>query len=163
MDVARGSDCGPVSIPTLHPLHRRSPARRAAALREADLVLVAECDVPWIPRAVAPAEGAVVVHLDPEPLKATMPLWAFPIDHALQADGATALAQLVQVLERRAAEDPLARGCAELVDTGGVGAVAEPPGLGALPEDPGSGSSRPTSSPRSTRCCATRTSWWRRR
>ena len=101
--VIRGADTGPVNIPTLHPLHRRAPAATGAAIRDADVILIVECDVPFIPRAVRLDEDATVVHIDPDPLKTTMPLWAFPIDLSVHADGPTALGQLVDELELLAA------------------------------------------------------------
>jgi len=105
--VVRGADCGPVSIPTLHPLHRRGTAASVAAIRSADLVLIVECDVPYVPRAVRPADAATVVHIDPDPLKTSMPLWAFPVDLAVQADGPVALAQIVDQIELLAANSPM--------------------------------------------------------
>ena len=106
MSVIRGVDTGPVSIPTMHPLHRRNAANTSEAIRTADLVLIAECDVPFIPRTVQPALGATVVHIDPEPLKVTMPLWAFPIDIAITADAPTALRQLVRVVDSLRSNSP---------------------------------------------------------
>ena len=99
MTVVRGVDTGPASVPTLHPLHRRAPSASSAAIRDADLVLIVECDVPFIPRSVQTAQDAIVVHIDPEPLKVTMPLWAFPIDLSVTADGPTALRQLVGAVD----------------------------------------------------------------
>lgn len=132
MEVIRGADCGPVSIPTLHRLHRRTPGRSAAAFRGADVILIAECDVPWIPTLVQPAANAKVVLIDPEPLHPTMPLWAFPIDLSVQADGPTAINQLVRALEARAAASPelAARWSARA-----AAAVAEP-APGGVPADP---------------------------
>jgi len=132
MEVVRGADTGPLSIATLHPLHRRSPAAKAAALRTADVVLVVECDVPWIPRFVQPAAAATVVYVDPEPLHETMPLWAFPVDHSVRADGPTAVTQLVEALARRAADDP---DLAERWAARAAAAVPDPPPE-AAPADP---------------------------
>jgi acetolactate synthase I/II/III large subunit len=82
-----------VNVPTSHPM-RAGPASTAALIAGADLIVVIDCDVPWIPREVTPAEGATVVQIDADPVKADMPLWAFPVDIAITADGATATAQL---------------------------------------------------------------------
>jgi acetolactate synthase-1/2/3 large subunit len=98
--VVRGADNGPVSIPTLHPMHLRSPGTVVPAIRDADLILIVECDVPYIPRVVKPNPEATVVHIDPDPLKLTMPLWSYPVDIGIQADGPTAIEQLVVELER---------------------------------------------------------------
>lgn len=99
MPVVRGADLGPVSIPTLHPLHIRDPRKKARAIAEADVILLAECDVPWVPKTVRPSHDATVVHVDPDPNKAAMPMWSFPTQRSVQADGPTAIAQLVEALE----------------------------------------------------------------
>lgn len=98
MIVIRGADGGPVSIPTLHPLHRRAPRETAVAIRESDLVIIVETEVPYIPRAISPSESAQVIHIDPDPLKFTMPLWSFAVDQAICADGPVALGQLVKAI-----------------------------------------------------------------
>ena len=47
------------------------------ALGDADLVLVIDSDVPWIPTVSHPAASARVHHIDVDPLKSNMPLWCF--------------------------------------------------------------------------------------
>lgn len=132
MLVIRGVDTGPVSIPTLHPMHRRSPASTAKAIREADLIVIAECDVPFIPRATTIAESATVVHIDPDPLKVSMPLWAFPVDVAITADGPTALRQLVRAVDAlRSSSTEIATRFSQRFDAEGGG---EP--LPARPDSP---------------------------
>jgi acetolactate synthase-1/2/3 large subunit len=118
-------------------MHLRSPAASTAALREADLVLIVECDVPFIPRSVQPNSAATVVHIDGDPLKVTMPLWAFPVDIALQADGPTALGQLADAIEELRASSPeTARRFDDRVESAGAG---EPLGAAQLLEDDGIG------------------------
>ena len=68
--------------------------RQNPALAEADLVLVIDSDVPWIPTVNRPADDALIIHLDVDPLKQAMPLWYIGARHSHQADAATALAQL---------------------------------------------------------------------
>lgn len=65
-----------------------------AALAEADVVLVLDSDVPWIPAVSRPRAGAKIYHIDVDPLKEQMPLWYFPIQHSFCADAATALRQI---------------------------------------------------------------------
>lgn len=67
---------------------------RNAALEEADVVLVLDSDVPWIPTITKPAASAKIYHIDVDPLKGQMPLWYFPMQHSFQADAATALRQI---------------------------------------------------------------------
>lgn len=65
-----------------------------AALAEADVVLVLDSDVPWIPAVSKPRAGAKIYHIDVDPLKEQMPLWYFPIQRSFRADAATALKQI---------------------------------------------------------------------
>lgn len=68
--------------------------RQNAALAEADLVLVIDSDVPWIPLINHPGESAQIIHIDVDPLKQQMPLWYIHAQQAYRADAATALRQL---------------------------------------------------------------------
>ena len=81
------------------------------ALAEADVVLVVDSDVPWIPMVNAPSPQAAVFHIDVDPLKASIPLWYLKARRSIRADAALALGQLraalsgldrARVSERRA-------------------------------------------------------------
>ncbi|MBI3091330.1 MAG: thiamine pyrophosphate-requiring protein [Candidatus Tectomicrobia bacterium] len=63
-------------------------------LRNADVVLVIDSDVPWIPQIAQPAPTAKVIYIDIDPLKDDVPLWSFPADVHLHADSAKAIPQL---------------------------------------------------------------------
>lgn len=65
-----------------------------AALEEADVVLVLDSDVPWIPTVTRPSPAAKIYHIDVDPLKQQMPLWHFPMRNSYRADAATALRQI---------------------------------------------------------------------
>jgi acetolactate synthase-1/2/3 large subunit len=54
-----------------------------ALLKDADVVLVVDCDVPWIPREGQPRPEAKVIHIGPDPLFARYPLRGFRTDLAL--------------------------------------------------------------------------------
>lgn len=69
-----------------------------AALASADVVLVIDSDVPWIPTVSRPAADAAILHIDIDPLKERMPLWHIPARASFRADAATALAQLDDAL-----------------------------------------------------------------
>src|SRR5258706_1328190 len=56
-----------------------------ALLREADAVLVVECDVPWIPREAQPRDDAPVIQLGIDPLYARYPIRGFRADLAVPA------------------------------------------------------------------------------
>lgn len=75
-----------------------------AALAEADVVLVLDSDVPWIPTVNRPAERAVIFHIDVDPLKQQMPLWSFAPHASFRADACTALQQLNAALTRVAVD-----------------------------------------------------------
>lgn len=72
-----------------------------AALAEADLVLVLDCDVPWIPLFNRPSDKAKIVHIDIDPIKESMPLWYIPAAQVFRADCETALKQISARLESR--------------------------------------------------------------
>jgi acetolactate synthase-1/2/3 large subunit len=68
--------------------------RQNPDLAAADLVLVLDSDVPWIPLINRPGSGAKIIHIDVDPLKEQMPLWYMGATRAFRADTATALAQI---------------------------------------------------------------------
>jgi len=70
------------------------------ALAEADVVLVLDSDVPWIPTISRPNRRAKVHHIDVDPLKQGMPLWGVETVRSFQADAFTALRQLNAALDR---------------------------------------------------------------
>jgi len=90
-----------VNIASDHPLAWLRPEEATSLLARADLVLVVEADVPWIPRQTQLAPHARVVQIDPDPVHASMPLWTYPLDVSATADGAVALEQLADALAVR--------------------------------------------------------------
>jgi len=69
------------------------------ALAAADVILVIDSDVPWIPSLWAPQENTVIHHLDLDPLKVQMPLAAVAARNAYQVDAECALRQIHKSLE----------------------------------------------------------------
>ncbi|HWA38215.1 MAG TPA: thiamine pyrophosphate-requiring protein [Burkholderiales bacterium] len=86
------------SLPTEHPMHAGYDP--APYLRDADLVLVLECDVPWIPEHFQPPAQAKVVHLGADPLYARYPLRGFRSDLTIAGDAAAILEGLCAPSER---------------------------------------------------------------
>ena len=83
-----------MNFPTDDPLYQGNQwnePRQNPALAEADVVLVIDSDVPWIPTVSRPAAGARIFHIDVDPLKEQMPLWYIGARRTLRADAATAL------------------------------------------------------------------------
>jgi acetolactate synthase-1/2/3 large subunit len=70
-----------LALSTEHPMHCGWDAQ--PLLKEADLVLVVDCDVPWIPKEGGPKRDARVIHVGPDPLFARYPLRGFRTDLAL--------------------------------------------------------------------------------
>jgi acetolactate synthase I/II/III large subunit len=97
---------GPVNLPTRHPMNVASRPEAAAAISAADVILLVESDVPWLPATVTLRPDVQVFHVDPDPSKASMPLWSYPVDVAVQADGPAALAAIAAELRRLADEQP---------------------------------------------------------
>ncbi|GGK88667.1 acetolactate synthase I/II/III large subunit [Sphaerisporangium melleum] len=93
------AESGCVSISTSHPMNLLPAADAQRAVEEADLIIAVDADAPWIPRFTRPREDATIVHIDLDPLKTSMPMWTFPVDVAVTADGPTALGQIADRLE----------------------------------------------------------------
>src|SRR4029450_12156904 len=60
-------------------------------VESADLILVLDQDVPYIPTQVTPRPGTTVVQIDVDPVKERIPLWSFPVSIPIRADTSRAL------------------------------------------------------------------------
>jgi acetolactate synthase-1/2/3 large subunit len=85
-----------LALSTEHPMHCGWDPN--ALLKDADVVLVVDCDVPWIPKEGGPRADAKVIHIGPDPLFARYPLRGFRTDLALTG----AVAPTLQALWRSA-------------------------------------------------------------
>jgi acetolactate synthase-1/2/3 large subunit len=85
-----------LALSTEHPMHCGWDPH--ALLKEADVVLVVDCDVPWIPKEGKPKAEAKVVHIGTDPLFARYPLRGFRADLSLTG----AVAPTLQALWRSA-------------------------------------------------------------
>lgn len=81
-----------VSLPSTHPMHAGYDP--APLLEGADLVIVVDSAVPWIPGKVRPRADAKVVHIGVDPLFQRMPIRGFECDLAITAGAASALRAL---------------------------------------------------------------------
>lgn len=91
-----------VNFPTDDPLYQGNQwneQRQNPVLAEADVILVVDSDVPWIPTINRPSVGARIIHIDTDPLKEQMPLWYIGARHIYRADAATALRQINEQLD----------------------------------------------------------------
>jgi acetolactate synthase-1/2/3 large subunit len=122
-----------VNFPASHSLYLGNQwnlPKQNAALAEADVILVIDSDVPWIPTVSRPVEDAVIFHIDIDPLKQQMPLWYIAATR-FRADAATALRQLNRFVAGRMPDEAAARRArfAELHEARAVAlAGAETPG-----------------------------------
>jgi acetolactate synthase I/II/III large subunit len=85
-----------LALSTEHPMHCGWDPH--GLLKEADVVLVVDCDVPWIPREGGPRPDARIIHIGPDPLFARYPLRGFRTDLALTG----AVAPTLDALRQRA-------------------------------------------------------------
>jgi acetolactate synthase-1/2/3 large subunit len=85
-----------VSLPVDHPMHAGFDP--GPALAEADLVLVADALIPWVPKRHPLPAGCRVIQLGADPLFAATPVRGFPCDLALAGDVAATLGLLGQAL-----------------------------------------------------------------
>ncbi|KAB8231620.1 putative thiamine pyrophosphate enzyme [Aspergillus alliaceus] len=74
------------------------------AVCEADVILILDCDVPWIPNAGKPRKGTTIFHLDVDPLKQQMPLFAINTTRRLKVSCEVALWQLNAFIDSQSIE-----------------------------------------------------------
>jgi acetolactate synthase-1/2/3 large subunit len=86
-----------MNFPSDHPCYTGQQGNEKVqnpSLAEADLVLVLDSDVPWIPAINRPSDTAKICHIDVDPIKERTPLWYIPAAQVFRADCATALRQI---------------------------------------------------------------------
>lgn len=91
-----------MNFPANHPLHVGyvwHQQEQNRLLAEADVVLIVDSDVPWIPLVNKPAETCKVFYIDIDPLKEKTPLWYIPSYGFFRADSFVALKQLNEYLD----------------------------------------------------------------
>jgi acetolactate synthase-1/2/3 large subunit len=89
-----------LALSTEHPMHCGWDPH--PFLKDADVVLVVECDVPWIPKEGKPRADAKVIHIGPDPLFAGYPLRGFRADIALTGAVAPTLQALWRAAQKQA-------------------------------------------------------------
>ena len=90
-----------------HPMFQGSAA--GPLLAEADLVIVIDTDVPWIPSKEAPASDARIVQIGEDPLHARLPMRGFPSDLTITATNLSVLEALEGALATRTTPHVAAR------------------------------------------------------
>lgn len=90
-----------MNFPADNPLHcgyKWNEDQQHPILEEADLVIVIDSDVPWIPIKNKPSKNATIYYIDSDPLKEEMPLWYIPSKRFYRADSYIVLEQLNEQL-----------------------------------------------------------------
>lgn len=87
-----GSD---LCFPFSHPASQGFRLGTDECTQDADMVLLLDCDVPWIPSKNPPPKNARIYHIDIDPLNQQIPVSFFPAHGRWRADCYTALNQLV--------------------------------------------------------------------
>jgi acetolactate synthase I/II/III large subunit len=93
-------------MPTAMSISRASPCfggfDPAKGLAGADLCLLLDVDVPWLPKFVQPDAGTRFIHIDVDALKKDFPMWGFATDLRLQADCGAALRDILEAVRTQA-------------------------------------------------------------
>jgi acetolactate synthase-1/2/3 large subunit len=76
----------------------------SALVANADLGLLIDTDVPFVPQALKAADALRWIQIDIDPLKADIPMWGFATDLRIQGDSAIILQQVLDIVEARADE-----------------------------------------------------------
>ncbi|ERS97298.1 hypothetical protein HMPREF1624_06630 [Sporothrix schenckii ATCC 58251] len=75
------------------------------AIRTADVIVVVDCDVPWIHKLCQPKADARVFHIDCDPLKKMMPVFYIAAEQRFQADSLLSIQQLNEHFKTRPVAD----------------------------------------------------------
>lgn len=68
----------------------------------ADVGLLLDVDVPWLPKFVQISSQTRWTHIDVDPIKKDFPMWGFATDMRVQADCATVLRQVAKIVRAKA-------------------------------------------------------------
>jgi len=101
-----------MNFPTENPLHQgfqyNDPTNpmapdpvAAGLLTQADVILVIDCPVPWVPSlGPRPNDKAWVVHIGSDPLFSRYPVWGFPASQAIAANSEETVRQLTAAVRK---------------------------------------------------------------
>ena len=73
-----------------------------AAVAAADVGLLLDVDVPWLPKYVPDNAALTWVQVDVDAVKKDFPMWGFPTEERVQGDCATVLAQVLEIVRAKA-------------------------------------------------------------
>lgn len=90
------SDPVHLSFPSNHPMYAGRSGQ--SYIQDADVILVVDQDIPYIPAHGKPNPDARIIHIDIDPVKESIPLWVFPTDDMIHADSSKAIPALVEAI-----------------------------------------------------------------
>ena len=73
-----------------------------SAIAQADLGLLLDVDVPWLPHSVPDRPELAWVHIDVDAVKKDFPMWGFPTELRVQGDCTTVLTQVLEIVRAQA-------------------------------------------------------------
>lgn len=88
-----------MNFPTTHPLCGGDNPN--PYLKDADVILVVDIDVPYAPTQARPGPDARIIHIDIDPVKPALPMWAFPVDVLIEADSSKAIPVLSEMIRQK--------------------------------------------------------------
>ena len=105
-------ESGPVRVnfPADHPMHRGwqfTTSEQNPLLAEADVVLIVDSDIPYIPSNNKPSPDAAIYVVDIDPLKYGMSLWHVPARRSAAANSKVALAQIAVAVQENGFDSDL--------------------------------------------------------
>jgi len=92
-----------MNFPTTHPLCGGSDLN--PYLKDADVLLLIDCDVPYVPAQGKPSPEAKVIHIGIDPAKRDIPMWVFPVDVLIEADSSKAIPALNKMIRQKIAPE----------------------------------------------------------
>ncbi len=94
-----------MNFPLRHPLCAGIVASKGTInpgyFMEADVILVLDHDVPYMPSSGQPKPDTKIIQIDIDPVKQDFPLWGLPIDILLEADSSKALPALTALVKSK--------------------------------------------------------------
>ncbi|MFC1947163.1 thiamine pyrophosphate-requiring protein [Chloroflexota bacterium] len=96
-----------MNFPTNHPSF--SGIGGNLYLKDADVLLIVDCDVPYVSGNVNLRDDIKLVHLDIDPIKLDFPMWGFAADILAHCDSTGAFNQLCRMIKEKASEKDVLR------------------------------------------------------
>lgn len=93
-------DCGGSDLvfPSDHPAWAGMKFGVDKTIEDADVIIVVDSDVPWIPTRCKPSKDAKIFHIDVDPLKQQMPVAYIEAGSRFRADATTSIKQITDAL-----------------------------------------------------------------